>query len=93
MQKFTYQVLKSYRQDYHDLENYQDAELVLEDTIELDCTGYKNPFVVFYAWSSRETRIYNKKLSEQEKKILSYRVTNKSYTYKKGEEEWNYLLS
>ena len=93
LQKFTYQVLKSFKQDYTDLQNFQDAELVLEDTIELDCTGYKNPLEVFYAWCSRETRIYNKKLSEQDRKVFHYLVTDNMYSYKhntyllKGEEE------
>lgn len=85
MQKFTYQVLKSFKQDYTDLENYQDSELVLEDTIELDCSGYHNPLEVFWAWRIREARIYNKKLSEQDKTLFSYIVVGEDSL--KGEEE------
>ena len=36
LKKFTYQVLKSFKQDYTDFKNFRDAELVLEDTIELE---------------------------------------------------------
>jgi hypothetical protein len=85
MIKFTYQVLKSFKQDYTDLENYQDSELVLEDTIELDCSGYHNPLEVFWAWRIREARIYNKKLSEQDKTLFSYIVVGEDSL--KGEEE------
>ncbi|BAQ85070.1 hypothetical protein [uncultured Mediterranean phage uvMED] len=85
LQKFTYQVLKSFKQDYTDLENYQDSELVLEDTIELDCSGYHNPLEVFWAWRIREARIYNKKLSEQDKTLFSYIVVGEDSL--KGEEE------
>jgi hypothetical protein len=77
LQKFTYQVLKSFKQDYTDLENFQDAELVVEDTIELDCSGFANPLEVLWAWTIREARIYNKKLSDQEKKVFSYIVRQK----------------
>ena len=88
MQKFTYQVLKSFKQDYTDLENFQDAELVVEDTIELDCSGFANPLEVLWAWTIREARIYNKKLSDQEKKDFSYIVRQKpSRNLQKGEEE------
>ena len=85
LQKFTYQVLKSFKQDYTDLENFQDAELVVEDTIELDCSGFANPLEVLWAWTIREARIYNKKLSDQEKKVFSYIVRQKDSL--KGEEE------
>ena len=85
MQKFTYQVLKSFKQDYTDLQNFQDAELVVEDTIELDCSGFANPLEVLWAWTIREARIYNKKLSDQEKKDFSYIVRQKDSL--KGEEE------
>ena len=85
MIKFTYQVLKSFKQDYTDLENFRDAELVLEDTIELDCLGYHNPLEVFWAWRIREARIYNKKLSEQDKTLFSYIVVGEDSL--KGEEE------
>tara|TARA_R100000742_G_C4273604_1_gene93207 strand:- start:1236 stop:1490 length:255 start_codon:yes stop_codon:yes gene_type:complete len=84
MIKFTYQVLKSFKQDYTDLENFQDAELVVEDTIELDCSGFANPLEVLWAWTIREARIYNKKLSDQEKKDFSYIVRQKDSL--KGEE-------
>jgi len=88
LQKFTYQVLKSFKQDYTDLENFQDAELVVEDTIELDCSGFANPLEVLWAWTIREARIYNKKLSDQEKKDFSYIVRQKpSRNLQKGEEE------
>ena len=83
LKKFTYQVLKSFKQDYTDLENFRDAELVLEDTITLDCSGYHNPLEVF--WRIRDqARIYNKKLSDQEKKISLILLQKDSL---KGEEE------
>lgn len=88
MQKFTYQVLKSFKQDYTDLENYQDAELVLEDTIELDCSGFFNPLEVLWAWTIREARIYNKNRTEQETKEFAYFVRQKpNRNTQKGEEE------
>ena len=88
MKQFTYQVYKSFKQDYTDLNNYQDAELVLEDTIELDVRGYRNPLEVFSAWSNRESSIYNKKRTEQESKEFSYFVQNKiTKNTVKGEEE------
>jgi hypothetical protein len=79
LKKFTYQVLKSFKQDYTDLENFRDAELVLEDTITLDCSGYHNPLEVFWAWRIREARNLNKK--NQYTTLYSYIVTLK------GEEE------
>lgn len=88
LQKFTYQVLKSFKQDYTDLENYQDAELVLEDTIELDCSGFFNPLEVLWAWTIREARIYNKNRTEQETKEFAYFVRQKpNRNTQKGEEE------
>ena len=79
LKKFTYQVFKSFNQDYTDLENFRDAELVLEDTIELDCSGYNNPLEVFWAWEIREASRLNK--NNHYKTLYSYNVTLK------GEEE------
>jgi len=88
LQKFTYQVLKSFKQDYTDLQNFQDAELVVEDTIELDCSGFANPLEVLWAWTIREARIYNKKRTEQETKDFTYFVRQKPIrNLQKGEEE------
>jgi hypothetical protein len=88
LKKFTYQVLKSFKQDYTDFKNFRDAELVLEDTIELDVRGYRNSLEVFSAWSNRESSIYNKKRTEQESKEFSYFVQNKiTNNTQKGEEE------
>jgi len=88
LKKFTYQVLKSFKQDYTDIQNFQDAELVLEDTIELDCSGFSNPLEVLWAWTIREARIYNKKRTEQETKEFAYFVRQKPIrNLQKGEEE------
>jgi len=88
LKKFTYQVLKSFKQDYTDIQNFQDAELVLEDTIELDCSGFANPLEVLWAWTIREASIYNKKRTEQETKEFAYFVRQKpNRNLQKGEEE------